>query len=319
MAWLHRARAGAQLRELPLVAALAAALVIDSSLDEHAHSMSVAGGLAVALVTLPLLWRSTAPVVVLVAVVAGVFGCLLTLKPVEVIALPAMVAAYSVAVRGHRALSVVLAAAVVGVVVLAVGLFSPQGLISGYSVSNSAYLLLAVVAGDAVRTKRAYRAAARRREREREQEAEHEAQRRVAEERVRIAREVHDVVAHALVAINVQAGVAAHLLDERAGRARTALTEIKSVSGAALTDLRATLGLLREAASTAPVSPTERLSQVPDLAGPLRAAGIDVSVDVSGPEDRVASPVGAAAYRIVQEALTNVLRHAGARRAEVRV
>jgi signal transduction histidine kinase len=127
------------------------------------------------------------------------------------------------------------------------------------------------------------------------------------------------VVAHAMVAINVQAGMAAHVLHKRPAQAETALTEIKRVSGAALTDLRATLGLLRDGNASAPVHPARALSEVPDLAAPLRAAGLQVEVDLRGQEERVPSPVGAAAYRIVQEALTNVLRHADASSAAVHV
>ena len=178
---------------------------------------------------------------------------------------------------------------------------------------------IALVFGDAVRSRRTIERTAAQREVERERRARDDSERRLADERLRIAREVHDVVAHAMVAINVQAGVAAHVLHKRPGQAETALTEIKRVSGAALDDLRATLGLLRDENASAPVHPTRVLSGVPDLAAPLRAAGVRVDIEVDGPEGSVTSPVGAAAYRIVQEALTNVLRHGDASSAAVRV
>jgi signal transduction histidine kinase len=212
-----------------------------------------------------------------------------------------------------------LAACVVAVTVGIMVVFSPHGVVSGEAAAKLAFLLLALVAGDAVRSRRAVREAARQREADLERRREQEADRRIAGERLRIAQEVHDVVAHAMVAINVQAGVAAHVLHKRPGQAETALTEIKRVSGTALADLRATLGLLREDGASAPVHPTRVLAEVPELAAPLRAAGVNVEVDVRGAEDRVPSPVGAAAYRIVQEALTNVLRHAHASAATVRV
>ena len=189
-------------------------------------------------------------------------------------------------------------------------LFSDRGLLSYDALTRLGVLLIALVLGDAVRSRRTIERDAAQREVERERRARDESERRLADERLRIAREVHDVVAHAMVAINVQAGVAAHVLHKRPGQAETALTEIKRVSGAALDDLRATLGLLRDEDASAPVHPTRVLSGVPDLAAPLRAAGVRVDVDVAGPEERVTSPVGAATYRIVQEALTNVLRHA---------
>jgi signal transduction histidine kinase len=198
-------------------------------------------------------------------------------------------------------------------------LFSDRGLLSYDALSRLGVLLFALVIGDAVRSRRAVERAAAEREAERERRARDDADRRLADERLRIAQEVHDVVAHAMVAINVTAGVAAHVLHKRPGQAETALTEIKRVSGAALDDLRATLGLLRDEHATAPVHPTRVLSEVPDLAAPLRAAGVRVEVELDGPEERVPSAVGAAAYRIVQEALTNVLRHANASSAAVRV
>jgi signal transduction histidine kinase len=145
--------------------------------------------------------------------------------------------------------------------------------------------------------------------------AEADAERRLNEERLRIAREVHDVVAHAMVAINVQAGVAAHLLDQDTEQAREALLHIKATSGDALNDLRATLGVLRDPDRAAPIGPSAGLDDLDDVASQLRAAGIEVTVDA--PTIAVPTPVGAASYRIVQEALTNVLRHARATRASV--
>ncbi len=149
----------------------------------------------------------------------------------------------------------------------------------------------------------------------RQQAAEADAERRLNEERLRIAREVHDVVAHAMVAINVQSGVAAHLLDADVEQAREALLHIKRTSGDALNDLRATLGVLRDPGQAPPVGPAAGLDDLDDMAGQLRAAGVDVTVDVD--TIAVPTPVGAASYRIVQEALTNVLRHARATRASV--
>jgi len=143
-----------------------------------------------------------------------------------------------------------------------------------------------------------------------------EAERRLGEERLRIAREVHDVVAHSMVAINVQSGVAAHLLDHDTEQARDALLQIKRTSGDALTDLRATLGVLRDPAQAAPVGPAAGLDDLEEVAGRLRAADVEVTVDVDT-VGVVPTPVQSASYRIVQEALTNVLRHANARAVSV--
>src|SRR4051794_34670129 len=143
-----------------------------------------------------------------------------------------------------------------------------------------------------------------------------EAEGRLSDERLRIAREVHDVVAHSMVGINVQAGVAAHLLAEDPEQARDALVQIKRTSGDALADLRATLGLLRAPDTSAPVGPSLGLRDLDTVAEQLRAAGIEVAVDVSA-VDSVPAPVHSASYRIVQEALTNVLRHANAHAVNV--
>lgn len=316
----RRASAGIGGLDVALVLGLVALLVADTLLfPKDGRGLTLAAVPALALITVPLLWRDVAPRTVCFFVVLGVLACLLTLKPTDVISLPPMVACYSVALHSDRVRSFVVGVIGVSTATICVFVFSEGSVAASDLVMNSAFLLLAVVTGDAVRTRRAFREAAISREAERERERAAEAHRMLAEERLRIAQEVHDVVAHAMVAINVQAGVAAHVLDRRPEQARSALREIKAMSGEALTDLRATLGLLREDGIAAPVRPTESLSEVAELASPLRAAGIEVDVEVDGLRDRVPAPVGAAAYRIAQEASTNVLRHAGARRVAIRV
>ncbi|HEY4020284.1 MAG TPA: sensor histidine kinase [Pseudonocardiaceae bacterium] len=158
--------------------------------------------------------------------------------------------------------------------------------------------LAAVAIGTAGRTQRSARLATRAR-------TEAEDQRRVEEERLRIAREVHDVVAHSLAMINVQAGVAAHVADRRPEQAKEALLAIKEASRTALADLRATLNVLRSGEGRAP---TPGLHQLPDLIATASSAGLTVTAE--GDTDTLPAPVDVAAYRIVQESLTNVVRHA---------
>jgi len=316
---MRRVLRAADTRELPLVVVLIAAALAEGNWSHDAAGLSPLGVLAAVGIGLPLLWRHRAPQLVLGLVVGGVFACMATLKPGWTVVVVAAVAIYSVAVYTDRAQTLATAGCVVAVSAAVMSVFSDAGLLSYDALSRVGVMLFALVLGDAVRSRRTVERAAAEREAERERHARDEADRRLADERLRIAQEVHDVVAHAMVAINVQAGVAAHVLHKRPGQAETALTEIKRVSGAALDDLRATLGLLRDESAAAPVHPTRVLSEVPDLAAPLRAAGVHVDVDLDGPEERVPSPVGAAAYRIVQEALTNVLRHADASSAVVRV
>ncbi len=146
-----------------------------------------------------------------------------------------------------------------------------------------------------------------------------EARRRASERRLRIAQELHDVLAHDISLINVQAGVALHLLDERPEQARSALSAIKEASREALGQLRSVLGVLRQADEEAPRGPTPGMADLDNLVSRAAATGLDVSVAVDGERSPLPSGVDLAAFRIVQEALTNVVRHAGAARAEVHV
>ena len=148
---------------------------------------------------------------------------------------------------------------------------------------------------------------------------EEQAKRRAGEERLRIAREVHDVLAHHVSLINVQSGVALHLIDEQPEQARQALAAIKQSSKEVLVELRNILGVLRDVdgADGAPRHPVASLDQLDPLLERMRAAGLRVRLTVTGTRRQVPSGVDAAALRIVQESLTNTYRHAG--RAEATV
>ena len=134
-------------------------------------------------------------------------------------------------------------------------------------------------------------------------------------ERLRIARELHDVVSFSFATISVQAGVAAHVADQRPEQAVEALRTIKAISGEASRELRGIVGMLRAPGSAAP--PSQGLARLDALAATTTSAGLPTRVVVSGRTDRPSRAVAAAAYRIVQEALTNVLRHAGPATASV--
>jgi signal transduction histidine kinase len=175
--------------------------------------------------------------------------------------------------------------------------------------------IMAVVLGDMLRARREVAAEALARAERAERTREEEARRRVDAERLRIAREVHDTVAHAIAVINVQAGVTAHVLDRRPERARETLLTIEQTSARALSELRATLGVLRDAAEGR--APAPGLSQVEELAGLAREAGLDVKVEAALPPRELPAGVDQAAYRIVQESLTNAIRHAGPARVTV--
>jgi signal transduction histidine kinase len=139
-----------------------------------------------------------------------------------------------------------------------------------------------------------------------------EGRRRTAEERLSIAREMHDVVGHSLAVISLQAGVAERLLDTRPDEVRKSVAAIRKVSRDALTELRAELALLRGDSSPAERAPTPDLRALPGLVASMREAGLQVELDVDSDQKPVPEIVAAAAYRIAQESLTNVVRHAGA-------
>jgi signal transduction histidine kinase len=174
-------------------------------------------------------------------------------------------------------------------------------------------LVVAMGLGELMRTRRervsAFRAAAVRR---RQSAAE--------EERIRIARELHDVLAHSLSQINVQAGVGLHLADTQPEKATEALAAIKQVSKTALDDVRAVLGVLREGGTDAPRTPQPTVAEVAALVASTRIPGATIELDDRLDGGELPAPVGAAVYRIVQEALTNVARHGtGVTRVEVRL
>jgi len=146
------------------------------------------------------------------------------------------------------------------------------------------------------------------------------AARRASEQRLAIARDLHDVVAHNISVINVQANTALHLMDRQPERAREALTAIREVSGQALTELGSVLGALRDPGGGAdgpPLAPAPGVARLDELAARARAAGLAVTVAAEGPVRPLPAGVDAAAYRIVQEALTNAVRHSGGHAASV--
>jgi signal transduction histidine kinase len=144
-----------------------------------------------------------------------------------------------------------------------------------------------------------------------------EARRQVIEERLRIARDLHDVVAHSLSSISVQSGAAAHVIDRSPAQAKDALLGIQQTSKDALTELRATLDLLRDTSETAPRAPVARLTDLGPLIDAAARAGLTVVTSVEGAVRALPATVDTAGYRIVQESLTNAMRHSDAVRARV--
>ena len=176
----------------------------------------------------------------------------------------------------------------------------------------AAWLVVLLIGLEALRGRRERRLEDRRRR-------ELEERRRADEERLRIARELHDVLAHSISLINVQSGVALHLLDEHPEQARTALSAINEASADALREVRSVLGVLRGDGEQPPRSPTAGLASLNELVTRAGAAGVRVAVHVEGERRPLPTSVDLAAFRIVQESVTNSLRHAGAREVTVRL
>jgi signal transduction histidine kinase len=187
-------------------------------------------------------------------------------------------------------------------------------------VSLVAWVCLAAAAGDAVRSRRAYVAAVEERARRAEESREVEARRRVVEERLRIARELHDVVAHHIAMISVQAGVATHVLRAQPDAAAQALAHIRQASRTVLEELSVMLSVMRQSSeSSAPTEPAPSLERLDELVGTFHTAGLAVEFELSGQPRALPPTVDLTAYRVVQESLTNVHKHGGGARARVEV
>jgi signal transduction histidine kinase len=272
-----------------------------------AIALAVAAGAAVAA-------RRRYPVAVLVALNLVCLAWFAGAQPGRLIVLAPLVGCYTLAAhRGWRwGLAGAGCTALVGILAIRLVL-GDTGTVGVVPI----VVLLAATAGSAGAAVGYYRAvlAATRAQLAREaQNREERARRLAAEERLRIARELHDVVGHALATISVQAGVGLHVLEQRPGQAREALTAIKRISDDGLTDVKSILGILRAGgpAGEEPRAPRRGLDRLADLIDTAEAGGLRVELDVAGDPRPLPAPVDLAAYRIIQEALTNVLRHAGA-------
>jgi signal transduction histidine kinase len=285
---------------------------VDARLAEpnlFAAAVTVVGALG-------LVWRRTHPwrgflVLAVAGVVVSATGYYIGLLSVLLI-----VAVFSVAAHGRR---------VEGVASLAISVLALSGLaladVPDLRLSDLgqsfAVLLAAWAVGDAVRSRRDQQSERLRAAEWEAVAARDEAARAAAQERLRIARELHDVVAHSMSLIAVQAGVGAHVIKSDPAAAERALDVIADTSREALTQTRSLLGMLRSDDGAATGAPAPRIAELDALLATVREAGISVEFDVSGEPRHLGTAVDQTAYRIVQESLTNVVRHAGAGRVHV--
>jgi signal transduction histidine kinase len=224
---------------------------------------------------------------------------------------PVVVATYAMTLDGSRR-----AAAVVGVagalgIWVTEGLLGPFGWLGGPNATMWPELVSAAALGAYVAARRESAAVRREREAQAEQSRQGETRRQMSAERVRIARELHDVVAHSMAMINVQATAASYLLADDPDRVAAALQEIRRASKDGLRELRTILDVLRVGHLDDPAVPTPDLQAIEALGLAATAAGATTTVHSDDGLDSVAPEVALAAYRIVQESLTNVVRHAG--------
>ncbi|MEV0172121.1 sensor histidine kinase [Streptomyces sp. NPDC050803] len=278
-------------------------------LDTFARLLLLAAGVQ-------LLWRHRYPVAVAFGTAAAAMVYLGAGYPYGPVFLTVALSCFSAIVAGHRrAAWAAMGTLWAGHVLVAHWLYRwlpPSGDSPapwGQEIVIAAWVVAIVALSELVRIRREQWA------REREERAQ-AARRRADEERLRIARELHDVLAHSISVINIQAGVGLALLDSDPEQARTALTTIKAKSKEALGEVRQVLDTLR-APGAAPRAPAPGLDRLPELVAQAASAGL--TVDVEGEAPRLPPGTDLAAFRVVQEALTNVVRHSGSRHARVRL
>ena len=306
---------------LALAAAAAGVTLLFSVLPFDLGSpRAVAAYLLVAAHTLPIAVRRRWPLAALALGLAS--GAAFASLGLNLVTLTAaiLVYVYTVAARCPRRVSVAGLAATEVVLVL-VWLARPRSIGDGSTLALDG--LIAAAAwwlGDGTRRRQEAVVVARQRAAELEQARDELARRAVTEERLRIARELHDVVAHSMSIIAVQSGVGVHVLDSQPEEARKALVAVEATSRQALVEMRRLLGVLRqEAEPRGSLAPAPGLAELEELAAEVAKAGLRVDVRIEGTPSELLAGLDLSAYRIVQEALTNVVRHAGPATARVAV
>jgi len=270
---------------------------------------------AVALVVfmaVPLLWTHRAPIVALAASALPAVVYVSINFPGTVVYFAPIICLYNVGRRSQRRTTLAVGVAGACVVALLV-LLGGTGLFTTHMLASIGLFSIPLIWGDTVQSRRAYVVELQQRLLAAEHGREEEAQRRVQEDRLSIARDLHDVVAHTVSAINIQAGVASHLAKTNPELVVPALDEITNASRDALAELRGLLGVLRSDGSSEDelLRPAPGLDRIATLVDELHDRALDIHLECHGIRPAlIAEPVQVAAYRIVQEATTNVIRHA---------
>jgi signal transduction histidine kinase len=303
-----------------LAVVLAAMLVGVRAVEGHGlHRNAWLGYLLTVVAASLVAGRRRWPLVAFAGTLALALVVIAVASPSGAISLPVVIVVFTLAQEQGRRRAWLLALLAGLALALARGFLQYRGWSDARTALEPALALAALFLGWTVSSRRAHVAEIEARAAQVERTHEEEARRQVDAERLRIARELHDVLAHSIATINIQAGVAAHVLSEHPEHAAEALRTIKSTSKQALRELRGILGVLREADEAQPREPAPGLSQLDRLIDATSQAGVPTRFEVSGDRRALPATVDLAAYRIVQESLTNVLRHAGPANASVAI
>lgn len=319
----------ARLREIDAVrpwvldTALAALLFLGAALSATSPGPSArlpdtTFSLLIAVGAAPYALRRRAPFPVLVLATVPVLALIGLGYSSAVIGSGLFLATYTVAAWSGTRVTV-LAAGYVVVVLVLVSALAPRSMQLGELATNAALFIGAFALGRSANDRRQNLGLLQDRAALAEAARVEKAQLAVADERLRIAQELHDVLAHSLGVIALQAGVGAHVIDVDPAEAKASLVAVAQTSRSALTEVRRILGALRGQDNPATYHPPPGLDAVGDLAAELTAAGLPVEVRVEGEQNGVPAALALTAYRLVQESLTNVLKHAGPASAEVTI
>ena len=286
--------------------------------DRVSHPVTPLTVVAVAVAFVLVALRRRWPIPVFAA--ATVAGLLTTVAQglTGALLIAAFICAMTVAVQTNRR-TAWRAGAAAALVFYAGAVIAGRGWTSPESLGLVAWTGMAVAIGDALRSRRAYVAAIEERALRAEQSRDEEARRRVVEERLRIARELHDVVAHHIAMINVQAGVAAHVLRDQPDQAEEALAHVRKAARTVLDETSTLLGVLRRPDEPDENEPTRGLARLSGLLDSLGGAGLRVEHRQEGEARELPAAVDLAAYRIVQESLTNAHKHGSDAAARLRL
>ncbi|PUA81163.1 histidine kinase [Nocardioides currus] len=307
------------------VGLVAAALSVTSlvtndvaAIDPRLHPADAWSVAATAVAGLSLAWRRSRPAGSFAVFLGGCLVVTLTWHYIGLLSVLLLVSLYSLAAHGRRRDGV--AGLAVGLAIfVGLALLDVPDLGASDLLQACALLIAAWALGDAIRSRRTQQAERLRVAEQEAVTARELAARAVVEERLRIARELHDVVAHSMSLIAVQAGVGGHVIRSDVAAAERSLDIIAETSRRALTQTRWMLGLLRADDVDPAAPPMSTIGDLDSLVEGVREAGVDASLTVAGHARTLDLAVELAVYRVVQESLTNVLKHSGASRARVRV